>query len=249
MVLAPGSRLGLTGERSRRIRSKSVPELVIDRLVEMIALGELPPGATLPTERELAVHLGVSIIALREATRVLKTLGVLGSSPRRGTIVLPHAAYGQFEQLSILMALGERTVANVVEARCIVEGRAVRLAALRATADEIHELRRMLERQRLAVSDVARFPEEDEAFHRAVVAAAHNPILVTVLDGMRYPLRVLRQQTALLPGRLDKALVYHTRLAEAIASGDPDAAEQALLDHLEDVATDVRSRRDEVGTR
>jgi DNA-binding FadR family transcriptional regulator len=249
MVVAPAGQIGRTDERARPIRSKSVPELVIDRIVEMIALGELPPGKTLPPEPELAGQLGVSIIALREATRVLKTLGVLGSATRRGTVVLPNAAYAQFEQLGILMALSEQTMASVVEARSIVEGRAVRLAAQRATTDEIRELRRILERQRFAVADVVRFPLEDEAFHRAAVAAAHNPILVTVLDGMRHPLRVLRQQTALLPGRLDKALVYHTRLADAIAAGDPEAAERALLDHLEDVATDVRSRLESGGFR
>ena len=249
MVVAPGVRAGLIDERARPIRSKSVPELVIDRIVELIAQGELPPGATLPSERELAAQLGVSIIALREATRVLKTLGVLGSATRRGTVVLPNAAYAQFEQLGILMALSEQTMANVVEARSILEGRAVRLAAVRATSDEIRDLRRILGRQRLAVNDVVRFPIEDEAFHRAAVAASHNPILVTVLDGMRHPLRVLRQQTALLPGRLDKALVYHTRLADAIAAGDAEAAERALLDHLEDVAADVRSRLDDGGTR
>jgi DNA-binding FadR family transcriptional regulator len=236
-------------ERPRRIRSKSVPELVIDRIVEMIALGELPLGATLPSERDLAAQLGVSIVALREATRVLKTLGVLGSATRRGTVVLPNAAYAQFEQLGILMALSEQTAANVIEARSIVEGRAVRLAAMRATVEEVREFRRILERQRLLVSDIVRFPIEDEAFHRATVAAAHNPILVTVLDGMRRPLRVMRQQTALLPGRLEKSLMYHVRLVDAIACGDPEAAERALLDHVEDVASDVKNRLDSGGTR
>jgi len=176
-------------------------------------------------------------------------LGVFGSVPRRGTIVLPSAAYGQFEQLGILMALSDQTTANVVEARSIVEGRAVRLAAMRATTDEIRDLRRILERQRLAVHDVVRFSLEDEAFHRAAVVAAHNPILVTVLDSMRHPLRVLRQQTALLPMRLEKALSYHTRLADAIAARDPEAAERALLDHLEDVAIDVRSRLNSGGVK
>ncbi|HEY5278031.1 MAG TPA: FadR/GntR family transcriptional regulator [Coriobacteriia bacterium] len=249
VAVVSGGKPGTAGDSDRRIRSKSVPELVIDRIVEMIALGELPPGKTLPSEREFAAQLGVSIVALREATRVLKMLGVFGSVPRRGTIVLPSAAYGQFEQLGILMALSEQTIVNVLEARSIVEGRAVRLAAMRATSDEVRELRRILERQRLAVGDVIRFPLEDEAFHRVAVAAAHNPILVTVLDGMRHPLRVLRQQTALLPGRLDKALVYHARLADAIAAGDPDAAERALLDHLEDVATDVKSRLESGGIK
>jgi GntR family transcriptional repressor for pyruvate dehydrogenase complex len=249
VVVATDGQPRIPEERARRIRSKSVPELVIDRIVEMIALGELPPGKTLPSERDLAAQLGVSIIALREATRVLKTLGVLGSATRRGTVVLPNAAYAQFEQLGILMALSEKTAVNVVEARSIVEGRAVRLAAMRATGEEIRELRRILERQRVVVRDVVHFPLEDEAFHRATVAAAHNPILVTVLDGMRHPLRVMRQQTALLPGRLEKSLLYHARLVDAIASGDPEAAERALLDHLEDVTTDVKSRLDSGGTR
>lgn len=230
------------GQRRRPIRSKSVPELVIDRLIEMIASGDLPRGQRLPTEHELATELGVSIVALREATRVLKTLGVLGSAPRRGTVVLPDAGYAQFEQLGILMSLSERSTANVVEARAIVEGAAVRLAAMRATTEEVFELRRILGRQRQALHDVERFPVEDEIFHRTTVAAAHNPILLTVIDGIRQPVGVLRRQTALIPGRLDKALRYHSQLVDAIEAHDSDAAERVLLAHLEDITMDVKTR-------
>jgi DNA-binding FadR family transcriptional regulator len=208
----------------------------------MIARGELVPGTPLATEAVFARQLGVSIVSLREATSVLKTLGVLGSAPRRGTVVLEGAAYAQFEQLGILLALSEESTANVVEARAIVEGRAVRLAALRATPGEVANLREMLQHQRAALGDIDRFPVEDEAFHRATVAAAHNPILVTVIDSMRYPLRVFRHQTASLAGRFDNAIAYHTNLADAIAAGDPEAAERALLEHLEQTATDVRAR-------
>ncbi len=224
------------------VAGKSVSEFVIDRIVEMIAQKELAPGVVLPTEKELAQQLGVSLIALREATRVLKILGVLRSVPRRGTIVLPQAEYAQFEQLGILLGLSAENTGNVMEARSIVEGRAVRLAAQRATPEEIAEMRRLLNRQERHVHDVVGYPQEDEAFHRATVIAAHNPILVTVLDAMRRPLRVVRQQTALLPHRLEKAMTYHTRLVDAIAARDPDAAEHALLDHLEDVSADVKTK-------
>ena len=229
-------------QRQPRITFKSVPERVIDRIVEMIAHGELAPGMRLATEADFARQLGVSIVALREATSVLKTLGVLGSAPRRGTVVLAGAAYAQFEQLGILLALSEQSTANVVDARAIVEGRAVRLAALRATPGEAIELKEMLQRQDAVMDDSDRFPQEDEAFHRATVAAAHNPILVTVIDSMRYPLRVFRHQTATLQGQFHKAITDHARLVDAIIAGDPEAAERALLEHLEHSAADVRSR-------
>jgi len=231
------------GERAP-IRRARLPELIIERIVQMIVGGELGPDRPFPTERELAQQLGVSVVALREATRVLKTLGVLGSVPGRGTVVLPGHTYAQFQQLGILVTLSPQTVVDAVETRAIIEGRAVRLAAMRATDGEVAELRHLLDRQRACVDDVTRFPREDEAFHRAVVGAAHNPILVTVLDGLRHPLREVRQQTALIPGRLEKAVGFHARLTEAIANHDPDLAESVLLEHLEDVVADVRARTD-----
>jgi DNA-binding FadR family transcriptional regulator len=236
--------MSVVDDRAYVGRKKAVSELVIDRIVEMIATHELVPGMTLPTEHELSQQLGVSIVALREATRVLKILGVLHSVPRRGTVVLPGVEYAQFEHLGILLGLSVQATVHVVEARSIVEGRAVRLAAMRATKEELAEMRRILKRQQNLVTDVVRYPQEDEAFHRVTVVAAHNPILVTVIDAMRPQLRIVRQQTALLPRRLDKAMTYHTRLVDAIAAHDPDAAESALLDHLEDVSTDVKARLD-----
>jgi DNA-binding FadR family transcriptional regulator len=234
--------LSVSDDRGFSSRKKAVSELVMDRIVEMIAAGELVPGMVLPTERELAQQLGVSIVALREATRVLKILGVLHSVPRRGTVVLPGVEYAQFEHLGILLGLSVQATAHVVEARSIVEGHAVRLAAMRATKEELAEMRRILKRQQNLITDVVRYPQEDEAFHRVTVVAAHNPILVTVIDAIRPQLRIVRQQTALLPLRLGKAMTYHTRLVDAIAAHDPDAAEAALLDHLEDVSTDVKAR-------
>ena len=222
--------------------TRSVVEFVIDGIVEMIGQRELVPGTSLPTEQELTQQFEVSVVALRESTRVLKILDVLPSVPRRGTVVLQEAECTEFEQLGILLGFDFRTTANGVEARSIVDGHAVRLAAMRATKDEITDMRRILKRQRDLVSDIWRYQKEDDALHRVTVLVAHDPILVTVLDAMRPSLGVVHQQTALLPGRRKKAMAYPTRLVRAIAAHDLDGAEPALLDHVEAVATEVITR-------
>jgi DNA-binding FadR family transcriptional regulator len=231
-----------------RITSHSLPKLVTERLIDLIAGGQLPPGSTLPPERELCETLGVSRIALREATQVLKALGVLDSSPGRGTVVVKSAPYAAFEQLSLLLGLSTDAMLHVLEARRILEAAAIRLAAERATEAHLTELRAILKRQADALDDRKRFSEEDMAFHRTIISAAQNPILLQMLDGVARPLWSVRLRTAEIPGRLQKALGYHTRLVRALSKHDADAAERILLQHLDDIAADVAKLREQPST-
>lgn len=227
------------------IKSHSIPKLVTERLIEMIVNGQLPRGSTLPPERELCETLGVSRIALREATQVLKALGVLDSSPGRGTVVVRSAPYAAFESLSLLIGLSDQAVLHVVEARRVLEAAAVRLATERVEKQDLDDLRASLARQAKATGDQRGFSEEDMYFHRTLVAAAGNPVLLQMLDGVAKTLWSARLRTAEIPGRLQKALGYHTRLVEMVERKDAAGAERVLLEHLDDIAADIATQQQE----
>jgi GntR family transcriptional repressor for pyruvate dehydrogenase complex len=119
---------------------------------------------------------------------------------------------------------------------------AARLAAGRRTDADIAVLRACLaERERVGGED-ASFVEADLAFHRGVVAAAHNPLLAEMFDSFA---AVLRE--ALIAIRSDRDLgatgadAAHQRLAAAIEAGDAAAAAQATHDHLDPMAAVLRS--------
>lgn len=228
------------------IASDSLPKLVIDRLIEMMMSGELPQGAKLPTEKELSESLGVSRIALREATQVLKVLGVLESSPRRGTTVVRSAPYAAIQQVSLLVGLHGEALLHLVEARRVLESAAARLAAQRATEDELRTMERCIERQAEALDDPIRFSEQDMLLHRTMVAASRNPVLLRMMDGVARSLWASRKRTAEIPGRLEKALAFHRRLLTALRSRDPDAAERVLRAHLDDLSADISAQGQEM---
>jgi GntR family transcriptional regulator, transcriptional repressor for pyruvate dehydrogenase complex len=133
-------------------------------------------------------------------------------------------------------------VLEAYEVREALEVQAARLAASRRTEADVAALHACLaERDRARGSDAA-FVEADLAFHRAVVAAAHNPLLAEMFDSFA---AVLRE--ALIAIRSDQAVqspdadAAHARLAAAIEAGDAAAAAQATHDHIDPTAANVRS--------
>lgn len=74
------------------LKPKRISDSAVDQIVALINNGTLPPGTRLPPERNLVKRLGVSRNSLREAIRILETMGLLSVAPGRGTWLVggPH---------------------------------------------------------------------------------------------------------------------------------------------------------------
>ena len=221
------------------LRRSPLVDLAVAQLREQVLSGQWAVGTRLPAETELAQRLEVGRSTVREAVRALVHAGLLETRQGSGTYVrsvTPEAAWEP--------RLRRAAVLDAYEVRQALEVQAARLAATRRTDADIAALRACLaERERArAHGKDARFIELDLAFHRAVVAAAHNPLLAEMFDSF---VAVLRE--ALLTVVADSGLgdvgadAAHTRLAEAIEAGDAAAAERATHDHLDPTAAAVRS--------
>ena len=219
------------------LRRSPLVELAVSQLREQVLSGQWPVGGRLPAETELAQRLEVGRSTVREAVRALVHAGLLETRQGSGTYVRSLTPGADWEP-----RLRRAAVLEAYEVREALEVQAARLAASRRTEADIEALRACLAERNSARGEDARFVEADLAFHRAVVAAAHNPLLAEMFDSFA---AVLRE--ALIAIRSDQAVqgpdadAAHARLAAAIEAGDAAAAAQATHDHLDPTAANLRS--------
>jgi GntR family transcriptional repressor for pyruvate dehydrogenase complex len=212
------------------IQRTNVVDEIVDQLLAYVAA--LRPGDRIPPERRLVQQLGVSRSSMREALRVLSSLGLLEVREGRGTFVAQGDGPLLNQALMVSALVGGPTARELHEVRAHVEPFAARLAAERSDPGDLAEIEACLERQAAAFDSVDRFLEADVAFHLAIAQAAQNRFLVQLLRTIR-ALNMARMAT-LLSARGDMRLRYeeHRAVYRAIADRAPVAAEAAMETHM-----------------
>jgi GntR family transcriptional repressor for pyruvate dehydrogenase complex len=212
------------------IQRTNVVDEIVDQLMAYVA--DLQPGDRIPAERQLTRQLGVSRSSMREALRVLSSLGLLEVREGLGTFVAQNHEPFLNHALMISTLIGGQTAHELHEVRVHVEPFSARLAAIRASDDDRLEIGRCLEEQELAIGSVDRFLRADVAFHMAIAQASHNRVLVQMLRTVRA--LTMARMAALLSAIPDMRPRYEEHLAvyEAIAAGDAPGAEAAMAAHM-----------------
>jgi DNA-binding FadR family transcriptional regulator len=202
---------------------------VAEALLQRIRAGEWPLGHRLPGETTLAARLGVGRSTLREAIRELAGKGVLDSRQGAGVFVTALDVVEDWDAV-----LRRADVAAVIEARIAIEAEAAGLAAGRRTPADVRGLRRALAARAPAGRSVDEHVDADMVFHRVVIVAAHNEVLVELFDAF-----VPRVRTAMVHMLRVRPLVSeeadhqaHAELVDAIARRDVTAAAAASRTHL-----------------
>jgi GntR family transcriptional repressor for pyruvate dehydrogenase complex len=167
-------------------RATTAGQRLEEEFRRQIVTGVLRPGDRLPAETELSSHYGVSRNTAREALRAVASQGLL--ELKRGVaggtfVAVPHPerVSGMLQTgLALLAGSAHLTVGALVEAREMFEVPAAELAALRRTDDELTAIRESLYNPRTIHPATAFGHTRD--FHRAVLRAAHNPLLEIVAE-------------------------------------------------------------------
>ncbi|OMH30582.1 FadR/GntR family transcriptional regulator [Tersicoccus sp. Bi-70] len=220
-------------------------QVVLDGVEADLRSGVLSPGDRLPGERALAAKYGISRASVREALRVLDTIGLVqsavGSGPGSGAIVISDPAGGMARAMRLHMAARTLPLDDIVQSRMLLEGWAARAAADRVAADEkqfpeIEEASALLERMSADDVDRARFHILDSQFHLAVSALAGSAVISTVMDSLRETIRryVIEAFTELddWAGVAAELRRQHHGILDAVVAGDGDAAERLARDHI-----------------
>lgn len=217
----------------------SVPERLSVDIERLILEGTLAPGEKLPPERELADHLGVSRVSVRDALRELETRGLIARKPGRGTIVRDPGELGdRFEETLVALSSLSSDLQHIMELRAIVEPPIARITAHRAAPRDLAQLRELVEAMEADVTQ-ERYAELDRAFHQAIAQYAHNPLLTYINEQIAQriaPSRASRYQTQ---ERRRASSAAHRRIFEAIAQGDGELAEQEARAHVLDISDQI----------
>jgi GntR family transcriptional regulator, transcriptional repressor for pyruvate dehydrogenase complex len=213
------------------IEHTTAAEAVTQKLIGLLNQGILKPGDQLPPERELATQLNVGRTTVREALKLLSLSGLL--EVRRGSGTYVRSDYSSFvaNQMHWPALLNPQDIDAVFEVREALEVQSARLAALRATSEEIAALavhRRMATRN----DDLSYQINLDTEFHQAIARGAHNPLLLSLMLSIQ---NLLHQYVGLSirhTADMSTTLVEHEAICEAIAARNPDRAVAAMADHL-----------------
>lgn len=223
------------------VSRSTLPEEIANRLLLQIKQQELRPGDKLPAERNLAQMMVVSRPVLREALRALALMRVVDIRQGDGTYITSLEPKQLVAHLDFVFSKDSVALVQLLEARRVVEAGNVRLAALRVTENEIAELEALVHSLAGSIDDPDRFSELDIALHVAVCAAADNFLLLQFMNIVSTLGNVSRERTGGRREVREAALHDHQRLLEALRTHDPDAAERAMLNHLDHVEDGLRS--------
>ena len=209
---------------------------VRDRLLERIRSGEFQPGDQLPSERDLMQAYQVGRPAVREALQALERDSIVSvTHGERARVTLPTAEK-IIDQVagsaSHLLHAEPGNLDHLKDARMFLETGLARRAAERATPEAVARLRERFAAHELARQKLDEFLPRDMEFHREIAAIAGNPIFPALVEAMFGWLSAYYVQLVRLEGAEDLTIAEHRRILEAIAAGDPDAAAEAMQDHI-----------------
>jgi GntR family transcriptional repressor for pyruvate dehydrogenase complex len=209
-------------------------EGVLARIEERIAADGLTVGDRLPGERQLAEQLGVSRSSVREALRVLESLGVVssqvGRGPDAGAVLTSRPGSALTGLLRLHLGLATLSMREVVDTRLMIEQWSAEHAARSRTGLETMA-------RALAAMDAARsaeeFVEHDIAFHAAIAEASGNRLTSAIMQALRGAVQRFAIDAVVRLGDTGDLQADHRRIYGAIRDGDAATAVKAIAVHLE----------------
>lgn len=226
---------GLTAIR----RPGGVALEAVGQIKQMIIDGNLSAGEKMPTERELAVQLGVSRPTVREAIRALAALRIVDSVQGAGTYVTSLEPELLVEPIDFLLRANDAALLDLFEARVVLEAGLARLAGDRRTDQDLDALRRTISAHEANLHNAEVALDLDLRFHNEVAGAARSPILASLLGSIAALGRASRARTGKSLHVRERTHHDHQRILDALLLQDASGAEQAMIAHLEHVRNSV----------
>jgi DNA-binding GntR family transcriptional regulator len=217
-----------------RLKPRSLERDVYEILCSQIVGGRLVSGEPL-VEGRLSAELGISKTPVREALIRLQRDGLVEIVPYRGARVA---------------SLSPHDVRDLCELRRWIEVPITRAVAERGPASLLERLSRNVEAAARALVDGKHdaYLSAVQGFSEMLVEHAQNAHAVEVLDRLRNKLALIANTSRTTPGRAGRSVEEHRAIFDAIASGDPDAAERATVAHILRIENDCLASYDETAS-
>lgn len=225
---------------SVRAQRPTLQETVQERVKQFIIENDHRAGDPLPPEAELARRLGISRPSLREAMRVLQTLGVVESRHGSGTYVGRFRMETLIDGMSFsIMASNEsnalQALSEILEVREILEANLVRRAATVITPDQVESLQALVTEMQAKADSGETFTPLDLKFHEVLYDALGNSLIVQLVRAFWKVFDRVEVDLRGVGGELQSIVDIHQGIIDAIRDGIPDDAERAMTRHFDGI--------------
>jgi GntR family transcriptional repressor for pyruvate dehydrogenase complex len=235
--LTPGNgRVKGPGRLIQPIKKARLAEEIADRIRILILDGTLPPAKPLPGERQLAARFGVSRGSVRDALRVLETIGLIETRHGQGTFPHELDVDRLVAPLASVLTYRSDLREELVDVRRMFEPAVARVAAARHTEEDLADLQRIVEVQRRKLTSGGSAIVEDTAFHAVLARATQNRVVIRIMATLNDLLIESRKLTLKQKGRPERSLEGHEAVVAALRRRDPDGAAAAMHNHIDQIA-------------
>lgn len=231
------------------IQKTSVSQQVVNHILGCIDRGELKQGDRLPSEREFAESLGISRVPLREAISALSAIGIVEKRHGDGNFISAFSPEILGRILHTYTMLDHTLSGDLFEARIVVEGAAVHLAARNATPEDVKALTEDIDRMETAIPAYIRGEKRlsdmlalDDLFHLRCAAASHNEFFiqfVNIVHNAGTNMGLYEKTYGRDPEKYYDSVKYHRDVVAAIAAGDAALAQDIMCRHINSIRADT----------
>lgn len=231
----------------KSVRPDRISQAIVDQIKEAIFQKRIKIGEKLPSERQLMEQFETSRVTVREALKNLENSGIL--EIRRGTqggafIRDPDVKFVS-GFLQDMFSMGNIQVFDLTEARMAVEPFSVKIATERIRDDSLELIRQNISETRECLKgshaiDARLLTLE---YHRLIAQASGNPVIFFMVDSIM-DIMEHNVSTIFIPAEsIEKTLHYHEEIYEAIIKRDPQAAQELMLRHVQEIDATLNLER------
>ena len=208
------------------IQRESVPQVIAEQIIDLIASGELKLGERLPSQRDLAKQLGVGVSSLRESLQSLTAMGLIQMQAGRGTFVSDSFEGAARSFAAVAPLIGAQELGELLEARLHLDSAVAQMACRRATAADLQAVRSAFRAMEAAAaaSDMQGLERADVAFHVGIAQAAHNDVMAQLISSL---LSMISRQIQATPYSKE-VIDQHREILHALEARDPKRAAEAI---------------------
>lgn len=221
------------------IKTRKIYEEISDSFIDMLKSGKLQPGDKLDSVEQLAKSFDVSRSAIREALSGLRAMGIVESRQGEGTFIKEFDASKFSLPVATALIMKRDDIKELSDVRKILEVGSATLAAQHHLEHELKPMEQALQDMKNAKGRGDVGEKADLDFHLAIVKASHNKMLVNLMtsvsDIMVESMRETRRLILYSEEQSKQLYKEHERIYEAIKSGRPNDAHEAMMHHLVEV--------------
>lgn len=214
------------------IKNSKIYENIVEQIKKMVMQGRLKTGDRLPSERELAENLKVSRTSVREALRILESIGLIDCRSGEGNFIKDVNIDSLANSVVLGIPFQKGTSLELFEARKIIEPGIVRLAAERVTDEDILNMESILERQKSLVEEGKSICDIDDEFHRSIAEASRNKMVVKIINTLIELEAETNESSMKIKERPRQSLKSHANIVKYLKTGEKEKARKAMLTHL-----------------